>query len=800
MNKTLIASPSNSTSSYVNVFILPHAGGVANSYANAFPECDFNAYVCEYQAEDFVERRSCNVNWGVGKMHWNPLYPSLIGLTCCSDTAWVRSSRSSCVARWNAKNILYLYLLFCHPHHRILVIPSCNVLMLSRRCVNKVGGWVIKPRRLLLCFPISRSTKSTCPQRLLSFPHHVFSSLQRMTRQYRNLSSRTSGVVTSRSRMILSSCRLPRIISILSNRPRVRWIWYVARYGHCFPRADLCAFRAVLSEYVSLSLSLSLISPTPTPHLNRHIWHARWNDRFGRFENSTTSCFQGVIVDGSIELTHAQVVSRAMSLAYVQQSLFPPQKSLLFTCPHLRIGSSLRWVFFLRVRRFNPFTTRTRLISWSILQGMYTSSDSHDEIVCETCSFISSSSLDFVDDEKNLPDDASIRHPNRLLTSCGVPWRADPRENPSIGCTRRIVAKLFLRKWSYHERTRSDVCDGCNLFFVWECLRGLVFGYRTGVSNITFRCHHSNIIQQVPLWFPTMSWSIRNVSLLIFLVTRSQESCSHHHNFETFWTIRISILRPVSHRFDISIYVVRSYLPHLPNDSRLVFLSRRFGTTTVRGSPWMFRMRNYRTTHRWRFLDLPLLENLHPVWPVVSWIPRRWNLYVLFLLTLQHITKKWLTPTTPTQVPLGIPVIFTSPHLTCQSDTSQIRSRPRIRFYELDEKTYYNTGDRARILDDGSLELMGRKDDTIKIRGFKVPLPLVRAGVRASISNVSSVVIHYLLNRDSSTEKSRCVCSVWQHDRSSASVYVFFTFSFTSHNSIVTISHNSMQQLLTSQL
>ena len=102
--------------------------------------------------------------------------------------------------------------------------------------------------------------------------------------------------------------------------------------------------------------------------------------------------------------------------------------------------------------------------------------------------------------------------------------------------------------------------------------------------------------------------------------------------------------------------------------------------------------------------------------------------------------------------------------------------KTKSRFYKLDEKTYYNTGDRARILDDGSLELMGRKDDTIKIRGFKVPLPLVEAGVRASISNVSSVVIHYLLNPETRQPKSlvRCVCDNMidrQH------LCVFFTFS-----------------------
>ena len=186
----------------------------------------------------------------------------------------------------------------------------------------------------------------------------------------------------------------------------------------------------------------------------------------------------------------------------------------------------------------------------------------------------------------------------RSLISCKNLSLENQHQRSNKGTHDALLRNFFLREMVI-PRTNQErpVCDGCNLFFVWECLRGLVFGYRTSsYSNLIYHSLTRTITRtKVPLWFPTMSWSIRSVSLLIFLITRSQESCSHHHNFETFWTIRILILRQVSHRFDISIYVVRSYLPHLPNDSRLVFLSQHFGTTTVRGSPWMCPMRNYRT-------------------------------------------------------------------------------------------------------------------------------------------------------------------------------------------------------------
>ena len=121
--------------------------------------------------------------------------------------------------------------------------------------------------------------------------------------------------------------------------------------------------------------------------------------------------------------------------------------------------------------------------------------------------------------------------------------------------------------------------------------------------------------------------------------------------------------------------------------------------------------------------------------------------------------------------------------------------KTKSRFYKLDEKTYYNTGDRARILDDGSLELMGRKDDTIKIRGFKVPLPLVEAGVRASISNVSSVVIHYLLNPETRQPKSLVAYVVCDNmiDRQHLCVflYVFFHFSQLNCNNFSQLNCNT---------
>jgi amino acid adenylation domain-containing protein/thioester reductase-like protein len=53
----------------------------------------------------------------------------------------------------------------------------------------------------------------------------------------------------------------------------------------------------------------------------------------------------------------------------------------------------------------------------------------------------------------------------------------------------------------------------------------------------------------------------------------------------------------------------------------------------------------------------------------------------------------------------------------------------------------YRTGDRARILSDGSLEIMGRVDFMVKIRGYSVELGAVEAAIERGLAVKSCVVI-----------------------------------------------------------
>lgn len=57
------------------------------------------------------------------------------------------------------------------------------------------------------------------------------------------------------------------------------------------------------------------------------------------------------------------------------------------------------------------------------------------------------------------------------------------------------------------------------------------------------------------------------------------------------------------------------------------------------------------------------------------------------------------------------------------------------------ELTYYRTGDRARFLPDGQLQVLGRLDETVKLRGFKVSLLATERVLEAEPGVVRAIVI-----------------------------------------------------------
>ena len=200
-----------------------------------------------------------------------------------------------------------------------------------------------------------------------------------------------------------------------------------------------------------------------------------------------------VIVDGSIELTHAQVVSRAMSLACsIQQKLVSSTKIVAVYMP-----SSADWIvsalsILLAGAAIQPFyNTYTSdlmvdLAKECTLQAILTTKSFAKRVPSSLHHL-----LIFVDDEKNLPGDTKYQTPKQdssRLAYCAMTSGSTGKPK-SIGCTHDALLRNFFLREMVIPRTNQErpVCDGCNLFFVWECLRGLVFGYRTSsYSNLIY--------------------------------------------------------------------------------------------------------------------------------------------------------------------------------------------------------------------------------------------------------------------------------------------------------------------------
>src|SRR5829696_352346 len=68
-------------------------------------------------------------------------------------------------------------------------------------------------------------------------------------------------------------------------------------------------------------------------------------------------------------------------------------------------------------------------------------------------------------------------------------------------------------------------------------------------------------------------------------------------------------------------------------------------------------------------------------------------------------------------------------------------SFPEDPFSPADGARMYRSGDRARILSDGSLEIMGRVDFMVKIRGYSVELGAVEAAIEKNLAVKSCVVV-----------------------------------------------------------
>ncbi len=63
--------------------------------------------------------------------------------------------------------------------------------------------------------------------------------------------------------------------------------------------------------------------------------------------------------------------------------------------------------------------------------------------------------------------------------------------------------------------------------------------------------------------------------------------------------------------------------------------------------------------------------------------------------------------------------------------TAMTRERTAERFVEHDGIRWYKTGDMARYWPDGTIEFLGRADQQVQIRGYRVELGEVESALRA---------------------------------------------------------------------
>jgi len=212
-----------------------------------------------------------------------------------------------------------------------------------------------------------------------------------------------------------------------------------------------------------------------------------------------------VIVDGKLELTHSQVVSRSISLACVIQS------KLNHSAPHKIVAvympTSADWIvsalsILLAGAAIQPFyNTYTSdlmvdLAKECSLQAILTNQSFAKRIPSSLHHLIilvddSSKSFDHNnDDNKYKPPKTN----SSRLAYCAMTSGSTGKPK-SIGCTHDALLRNFFLREMVIPRTNSEkpVCDACNLFFVWECLRGSFFLFLSLLHTHTHtHTHHTH--------------------------------------------------------------------------------------------------------------------------------------------------------------------------------------------------------------------------------------------------------------------------------------------------------------------
>lgn len=306
------------------------------------------------------------------------------------------------------------------------------------------------------------------------------------------------------------------------------------------------------------------------------------------------------------------------------------------------------------------------------------------------------------------PDDIALI--SMTSGTSGVPKAV---RNTHLGCLYCFDARYQL--YPYQETSR----DGLNVFFAWECLRPLLKGVPAVVIP------DDRIVDPVRLVESIAEFGITRIVITPSLL----ESVLDH-----------PVVAPL----------LSQRLAHM----EIVFLMGEVVPTRVVEKaaalfPPGLRLVNAYST--WECLDvsfadlLPLPVRAGPSRPVAP-VGRILDGSAAVLLNERG-----------EPVPYGGvgELYFSSPgvadgYLNDPAKTAErfVPCPPALAGSHFADQIFYRTGDRARFLPDGELEILGRSGDVVKVRGFKVSLRAVEA-VLADQEGVSRVIVRPVLDERS---------------------------------------------------
>eukprot|EP00040_Diaphanoeca_grandis_P024578 m.135297 g.135297 ORF g.135297 m.135297 type:complete len:2787 (+) comp29787_c4_seq1:169-8529(+) len=282
--------------------------------------------------------------------------------------------------------------------------------------------------------------------------------------------------------------------------------------------------------------------------------------------------------------------------------------------------------------------------------------------------------------------------------------------------THRATVLCFFGRYDMYPY-REDGRDGLNVFFAWECLRAVMCGKAAVVipdaiifdTKRLLKYIHTHKITRL-LVTPSLFWSILNTPGIDF---------QHYMDHMYGWMLEGEVVT-----------------------MRTVNLFKRL----VKG------VKLINIYSSWEALDDTYIDLASPQYTAMN----KTSKFAPVGVPMHHVQAyvcnedmKLVKTQQPGDLYIGTPAMFVGylndeiktkekllPNPWCGSHLEPEFGGPTYRAAPM----MYKTGDRARIRPDGVLEVLGRSDFTVKIRGFKVAFGMVEQTI-ADLAGVSEVIV-----------------------------------------------------------